>query len=126
MMHSLRELKARELKCVLDLKAGSVGESLTCRDNLFPSLGGITTKAQSHLCFNLECGTTRSSWPADLSDLDGTHNCKSSEGKVEGSPFNHLYEDIKILKWILKCTGSQNRRNEFSPVFSCKKTRRPG
>lgn len=72
-----------------DLKTGSIEASLTCRGNSCQSLGAVTAEARSPLCFNLDLGTTKS-LSADLSDVDGTHGCKTPERQVGASPLNDL------------------------------------
>lgn len=53
-----------------------MGLSLTFPGSSLQILGATTAKARSHLCFSFDLGTTRISWSADLSDLDGTYGCQ--------------------------------------------------
>ena len=59
-----------------DLNTGSVGLSLTSVGSSLQIWGATTAKAWSHLCFSCDLGTTRISWSADLSDLDGKYGCQ--------------------------------------------------
>jgi len=70
-------------------------------------MGEATEKALSPLGLSLEYGTSRMRWVEDHSVLTGTCWCSSSDKYDGATLLKALKTSSKILKYILKLTGSQ-------------------
>lgn len=97
--------KANKQKWVFKhvFKMSSGWKVLKCRG----SLKAATAKSRSPPCLNLDLGTVRSICSADLSDL--MEVCRVNRSVKQGCawPCKDLKTNNKILKSVLKCTGTQ-------------------
>ena len=77
------------------------------RGRLFQSLGALLAKALSPLVTLLVLGTSSRARLADLNWRAGTCGFSNSFRYPGARPFWALKVKVKILKSILRCTGSQ-------------------
>ncbi len=105
------ESKAKEKREVLsqNLKVSGVRAVLIWMWKLFHTFGAATEKARAPRFLSLDRGTSRIIWLDNLSALAGVCTYKSSNKKGDANPFKTLKTSNKILKTILKQTGSQWR-----------------
>lgn len=77
-----------------------------------------TANARFPQRLHLDLGTSRHHWPEELKRLSQFYIVKRSVKEVGESPFNVLKTNNKMLKSILKCTGSQGRERRTGVMAS--------
>uniref|UniRef100_A0A8C7XU96 Uncharacterized protein n=1 Tax=Oryzias sinensis TaxID=183150 RepID=A0A8C7XU96_9TELE len=101
-----------------DLNTGRDPASLSSSGRLFQSVGALTANALSPLLFSIDCGIVKRLFAEDLRLRPGTYGMRRSAIYLGASPPTALKAIIKILKSILKRTGSQCKDAKTGVMWS--------